>query len=163
MHSFLRSGEAVPEELRCLLGSPKSMLIARDEQKEGLASDSETWRYIYRLLFDHLSVSNEMSQLITRILSFTASYAFARGRVDVKSRCEILSKKYALCGLDSIASLASDDFSHFIIFVSSEKEECTRMNFLMLSGLSTLTASRNTCQRPERYEALYEGIVFFFL
>ena len=100
-------------------------------------------------------------------MPFTASYAFARGRVDVKSRCEILSKKYALLGLDGIAPLATDDFSHLIIFVSSEKKEsekghhwCSRMNFLTLSGLSTLTASRNTRQRPERYEALYECIVF---
>lgn len=67
MHSFLRSGEAVPEELRCLLGSAKSLVIAQDEKKEGPASDSEMRQYIYRRLFDHLSVSNEMSRLITRI------------------------------------------------------------------------------------------------
>ena len=67
MYSFLHSGEAIPEELRCLLRSAKSLVIARDEQKEGPASDSETRRYIYCRLFDHLSVSSEMSRLITRI------------------------------------------------------------------------------------------------
>ena len=168
MYSFLRSGEAIPEELWCLLGSAKSLVITRDEKKEGPASDSETQWYIYRWLFDHLSVSNEMSRLITRIFCLLLLHMRLHVVVDVKSRCEMLSKKYALLGLDGIALLATDDFSHFIIFVSSEKKEsekghhwCTRMNFLTLSGLSTLTASRNTRQRPERYEALYECIVSF--